>query len=111
MECYGIDEQADKTTQAEIDGTIKYFKAHDAKSIEVIKCDTIKEYKKYALVYVYYVSCNLGNEKAYPCISTYMTRKKDGKYYIMPSDDITEKMSRQAATDYAAFMNTDVYKD
>ena len=110
LECYGIDEKADKTTQAEIDWTIKYFKAHDAKSIEVIKCDTIKEYKKYALVYVYY-ELNLGNKKAYPCISTYMTRKKDGKYYIMPSDDITEKMSRQAATDYAAFMNTDVYKD
>ena len=76
----------------------------------MIKCDTIKEYKKYSLVYVYY-ELNLGNKKAYPCISTYMTRKKDGKYYIMPSDDITEKMSRQAATDYAAFMNTDVYKD
>ena len=110
LDCYGIKKKADKTTQAEIEGTKKYFKAHDPKSIEVIKCDAIKEYNKYAVVYVYY-ELNLGNKKAYPCMSTYITSKKDGKYYILPSDQVDEEISIQSASDYAAFMKTDVYKE
>lgn len=110
LNCYGVKGKADDTTQKEIDGTLKYFKAHDAKGIEIVKCDAIKKYDKYALVYVYY-ELDLGNKKAYPCLSTYIAGKKNGKYYVLASDEITDEMSKQAATDYASFMNTKVYKD
>lgn len=110
LNCYGIKDKADKTTQSEVDGTMKYFQAHDTKSIEIVKCDTIKEYKSYALVYIYY-ELDLGNKKAYPCLSTYVAAKKDGKYYVLPSNEVTEEMSKQSASDYAAFMNTDAYKE
>ena len=110
LKCYGIKGKADDTIQKEIDGTLKYFKAHDAKSIEIVKCDTIKKYDDYALVYVYY-ELNLGKKKSYPCLSTYFAGKKKGKYYVLPSEDINTEMSKQAASDYASFMDTKVYKD
>ncbi len=110
LNCYGVKDKADETTQKEIDGTLKYIKAHDTKSIEIVKCDTIKKYENYSLVYVYY-ELNLGNKKAYPCLSTYIAGKKDGKYYVLSSKDITPEMSKQAASDYASFMNTNVYKN
>ena len=58
-----------------------------------------------------YYELNLGNKKAYPCLSTYIAGKKDGKYYVLSSKDITPEMSKQAASDYASFMNTNVYKN
>ena len=44
-------------------------------------------------------------------MSTYITSKKDGKYYILPSDQVDEEISIQSASDYAAFMKKDVYKE
>ena len=54
----------------------------------------------------------LKNGQSYPCISTYMVQKKDdGKYYVMMPSEITDDLSKQAATKYADFMNTQAYKD
>lgn len=54
----------------------------------------------------------LKNGQSYPCISTYMVQKKDdGKYYVMTPSEITDDMSKQAATKYTEFMNTQAYKD
>ena len=41
----------------------------------------------------------------------YGAEKDDGKYYVMTPSEITDDMSKQAATKYAEFMNTQAYKD
>ena len=46
LNCYGIKDKADATTQKEIDGTLKYFEAHDAKGIEIVKCDNHKKIRE-----------------------------------------------------------------
>ena len=54
----------------------------------------------------------LKNGQSYPCISTYMVQKKDdGKYYVMTPSEITDDMSKQAATKYALFMKSDAYQE
>ena len=40
-----------------------------------------------------------------------LQKKDDGKYYVMTPSEITDDISKQAATKYAEFMNTQVYKD
>ena len=41
----------------------------------------------------------------------YGAKKDDGKYYVMTPSEITDDIGKQAATKYAEFMNTQVYKD
>ena len=54
----------------------------------------------------------LKNGQAYPCISTYMTQKKeDGKYYVLTPSEITNDMNKQAAEKYALFMKSDAYQE
>lgn len=109
-DCYGVKKDIEKTLQAEIDATIKYFKAHNASKVNIEKCDILSENKNYAYTYITY-NLVLENNQEYPCITTYMVGKEDNKYYVLPPSEITEEMSKQAATDYAKFMTTDIYKD
>lgn len=109
-DCYGVGEDTEQALQQEIDATIQYFKAHNTKKTEILNCDILSKDEQYAYVYINY-QLVLENEQAYPCISTYMTCKKDGKYYILPSSQITDEMRKQAAADYAKFMTTNIYKN
>ena len=107
--CYGV-KTADENLQQEIDATVKYFEAHNTEKIEITDCNSIYSSGQYTYMYITY---NLVQKdgQSYPCISTYMTQKKDdGKYYILMSSDITEDMNKQAAEKYALFMKTDAYK-
>lgn len=109
-DCYGIEGEGDKDTLEEIRSTVEYFKAHGAKGVEFKECEIIQEYKTFAYVYVSY-GLELAKDKAYPCLNTYMVRKKDKKYYILPTKEITEELSQQAKKAYTEFMKTDPYKD
>ena len=108
--CYGVD-KVDDNLQAEIDATIKYFAAHSPQKIQINKCDKISQDGNYAYIYITY-DLVLKNRQSYPCISTYMTQKKDdGKYYILAPSEITNDINKQAAEKYALFMKTDAYQE
>ena len=108
--CYGVD-KVDDNLQAEIDATIKYFAAHSPQKIQINKCDKISQDGNYAYIYITY-DLVLKNGQSYPCISTYMTQKKDdGKYYILAPSEITNDINKQAAEKYALFMKTDAYQE
>ncbi len=108
-DCYGAGKDTEQALQQEIEATIQYFKAHNTKKTEIVECDILSQSEKYTYVYINY-QLVLENDQAYPCISTYMTSKKDGKYYILPPSQITDEMRKQAAADYAKFMTTNTYK-
>ncbi len=108
--CYGVS-KADDNLQQEMDATINYYKAFAADKTEITQCGQIYQNGKITYMYVIY-DLVLKNGQSYPCISTYMVQKKDdGKYYVMTPSEITDDMSKQAATKYAEFMNTQAYKD
>lgn len=107
--CFGSKE-SDKETEKEIEASMNYMKAHKPDKVELLECGTIEDYKKYSYVYITY-NLVLENKKEYPCIGTYMVKKKDKEYYVLAAKDITEEMSKEAATAYASFMNTQPYKD
>lgn len=107
--CYGV-KKADDNLQKEITATINYFQAYSPKKVETDDCGVIYEDGNYTYVYIVY-SLIQDNEQSYPCISTYMTEKKDNKYYVLPPSEITDELSMQAAEQYASFMQTDAYKD
>ena len=107
--CYGV-KKADDDLQKEITATIEYFQAHNPKKTEIDSCDVIYEDGDYTYIYVVYEFV-LQNEEAYPCISTYMTQKRDDKYYVLQPSEITDELSMQAAEQYASFMQTEPYKD
>ena len=109
-DCYGAQKDTEQALQQEIDATIQYFKAHNTKKVEIEECDVLSESDKYTYVYVNY-GLELENEQIYPCISTYMTNKEDGKYYVLPPSKVTDDMRKQAAGDYAKFMTTNTYKN
>ncbi len=109
-DCYGIDGDADAATKAEIESTIQYFKTMKSKGITLTKCDIIQEYENYTYIYISY-KVDLGNKKEYPKIETYFVAKKDKKYYVVPTTNITAEMSQAAGTAYASFMTTDPYKE
>lgn len=109
-DCYGAKKDTEEALQKEIDATIKYFKAHNTKKVEIQECDVLSESEKYTYVYVNYY-LELDNDQAYPCISTYMTNKEDGKFYVLPPSKITDEMRKQAASDYVKFMTTNTYKN
>ena len=108
--CYGVT-KADDNLQAEIDANIKYFAAHSPEKIQINKCDKIYQDGNYAFIYITY-DLVLKDGQSYPCISTYMTQKKDdNKYYILAPSDVTNDMNKQAAEKYALFMKTDAYQE
>ena len=101
--CYGVSK--------EMDATVNYYKAFAADKTEITQCGQIYQNGKITYMYVIY-DLVLKNGQSYPSISTYMVQKKDdGKYYVMTPSEITDDIGKQAATKYAEFMNTKVYKD
>ena len=107
--CYGV-KKADDNLQKEISATISYFQAHNPEKVEIDDCNIIYEDGNYTYVYIVY-SLVLDKDQSYPCISTYMTEKRDDKYYVLPPSEITDELSMQAAEKYSDFMQTDAYKD
>ena len=58
------------------------FAAHNPTKVKVEQCDILSENGDYTYVYIIY-NLVLENDQEYPCVGTYMTEKKDGKYYVM----------------------------
>ena len=50
-------------------------------------------------------------DREYPCISTYLVKVQDKKYYLYAPSEISDKISQQAAKDYQKFMTTKTYTD
>ena len=109
QECYSADKVSDEA-KTEISSTIKYFQAHGAKDVNIESCETISESKNYSYVYIRY-NLVLQNDQEYPCISTYLVKVQDKKYYLYSPSDISDKISKQAAADYQKFMTTKTYTD
>lgn len=107
--CYSADKVSDEA-KTEISSTIKYFQAHEAKDVNIESCETISESKNYSYVYIRY-NLVLQNDQEYPCISTYLVKVQDKKYYLYSPSDISDKISKQAAADYQKFMTTKIYTD
>ena len=93
--CYGVS-KADDTLQQEMDATVKYFSAFEAEKTEITQCDKIYQNGNYTYMYITY---------------ELVLKKDNGKYYVMTPSEITDDLSKQAATKYADFMNTQAYKD
>ena len=109
QECYGTDKISDEA-KTEISSTVKYFKAHGAKDVNIDSCDAISESKNYTYVYIRY-NLVLQNDQEYPCISTYLVKVQDKKYYLYSPAEISDEISQQAAADYQKFMTTKTYTD
>ena len=109
QECYGADKISDEA-KTEISSTVKYFQAHGAKDVNIDGCEAISESKNYTYVYIRY---NLvpQNDQEYPCISTYLVKVQDKKYYLYSPAEISDEISQQAAADYQKFMTTKTYTD
>ena len=107
--CYDTEKKVSKELQAEIDATMKYYKAHNVSEVKISDCEVLTKNKKYTYVYIRY-NLVLKNKQEYPCIATYMVKEKDNKYYVFAPSEITEEMSQAAADEYAKFMTTDTYK-
>ena len=104
QECYGTDKISDEA-KTEISSTVKYFQAHGAKDV-----NAISESKNYTYVYIRY-NLVLQNDQEYPCISTYLVKVQDKKYYLYSPAEISDEISQQAAADYQKFMTTKTYTD
>ena len=109
QECYGTDKISDEA-KTEISSTVKYFQAHGAKNVNIDSCDAISESKNYTYVYIRY-NLVLQNDQEYPCISTYLVKVQDKKYYLYSPAEISDEISQQAAADYQKFMTTKTYTD
>lgn len=109
QECYGTDKISDEA-KTEISSTVKYFRAHGAKDVNIDSCDAISESKNYTYVYIRY-NLVLQNDQEYPCISTYLVKVQDKKYYLYSPAEISDEISQQAAADYQKFMTTKTYTD
>lgn len=109
LSCFGNKKDASEMLKEEVFATIKYFKAHSAKKVEIEACDVLSENTDYTYVYIIYEFV-LEDGQSYPCISTYMVRKEKNKYYVVPPSSVTAEMSEQAILDYEKFMTTDIYK-
>ena len=109
QECYGTDKISDEA-KTEISSTVKYFQAHGAKDVNIDSCDAISESKNYTYVYIRY-NLVLQNDQEYPCISTYLVKVQDKKYYLYSPTEISDEISQQAAADYQKFMTTKTYTD
>ena len=109
QECYGTDKISDEA-KTEISSTVKYFQAHGAKDVNIDSCDAISESKNYTYVYIRY-NLVLQNDQEYPCISTYLVKVQDKKYYLYSPAEISDEISQQAAADYQKFMTTKTYTD
>ena len=107
--CYSADKLSDEA-KTEIASTIKYFQAHGVKDVNIDSCGSISENKNYSYVYIRY-NLVLENEQEYPCISTYLVKVQDKKYYLYAPSEISDKISQQAAKDYQKFMTTKTYTD
>lgn len=109
LKCFGSHKEATEDLKKEVDATIKYFKAHNAKKVEIESFDILSENENYTYVYIIY-NFVMEDEQIYPCISTYMVKNEGGKYYVVPPSEVTAEMSEQAVVDYEKFMTTDIYK-
>lgn len=110
LSCYGMEDNADAVTKEEVAANINYFKAHDAKGVNILECDVIKEIGSSAYVYITY-QFELDKDKKYPAISTYLVGKEDKKYYVMPAKEINEDLGKQVQAAYKDFMDSDAYKE
>lgn len=109
LSCFGDKKEASDVLKEEVAATIKYFDVHNAEKVEIEACDILSENAEYTYVYIIYKFV-LEDGQTYPCISTYMVKKENRKYYVVQPSAVTEEMSAQAIADYEKFMTTDIYK-
>ncbi len=108
-DCYGIKGDAPSDLQVELDATIRYYKAHNCKKVRMGKSGRLYQDGDLTCVYIFY-SLRLEDGQDYPCAASFMTQKREGRYYVLTAAQITEDMSQMAAEAYKSFMETDAYK-
>lgn len=113
-QCFGQEPDKDcgKEIKKEMDYNLRYFKAHEAKAVDFEKAESLGEFDKKNLVYVWYhyeVKINKETQKV-PALSFYFVKKSDKKYYVVPAKDVTDEMSETSRKEYNKFVKTDDYK-
>ena len=109
-DCYGQRKNTESSLQTEINTMMAYLEAHNTKQIHIGESDMLWETEKESFVYILY-NLELDNGQEYPCLGTYITTRKGGKYYIVPPSGITRDLSDRSAQAYTKFMTTDTYKE
>ena len=110
LHCYGKENESLESLQAEIEAEMAYYRAHGAKKIQIKRCDTLYQEGDLSYVYILY-GYVLDNDQEYPCMNTFMVNRNRRRYYIMPSEKITDEISALASAAFRKFMSTDIYKD
>ena len=106
---YGISGDVTVDVQEELDAAGAYYKAHNAKKMEVTSTGTLFSEGKYTYVYIVY-DLILENDERYPCIGTYIVENLEDKYYVLTPSKVTEDLSEKATEAYRKFMTTETYK-
>ncbi|MDO4519764.1 MAG: hypothetical protein Q4B47_05665 [Eubacteriales bacterium] len=107
--CYDINDSDVDQLDRENEALIKYLQVHNSKGIEIVDTGVLYEGEQYSYVYITY-NLLLDDEQKYPCIGTYIAANKDGKYYIVPTSNVTEEMSSTATEKYKDFTESRAYK-
>lgn len=111
-DCYGVKGDAPGELQRELDATVKFYKAHNTEGVRIRKSGKLFEDTDLSCTGVYIVyRLRLPDGQYYPCIGTYLVKKREGRYYVLTAAQTEEEMSSAAAEAYAKFMETDLYKD
>ena len=92
QECYGADKISDEAKQR-FHPRSNNFQAHGAKDVNIYSCEAISESKNYTYVYIRY-NLVLQNDQEYPCISTYLVKVQDKKYYLYSPAEISDEISQ-----------------
>lgn len=109
-DCYGQKKNTERSLQDEINTMMAYLEAHNTKQIHIKSTDVLWENDTQSCYYILY-NLELDNGQEYPCLGTYITTRKGGKYYVLPPSGITSEMSDRSAQAYTKFMTTDTYKE
>lgn len=113
--CFGLDsnKKCAKEIKQEIDYNMNYFKAHEAEKVEFKKAQSLGKSDEYEFVYVWY-NYEIKKQKKtleVPAMSFYYVKRKNGKYYVVPAKDVSEKMSENSKKKYSKFMQGNVYQE
>ncbi len=108
--CYGISGEPDAALASEMEAAVKYYAAHNAKKVSVVKSDILFEDDTTAYVYVRY-NLVLEDDQEYPCLRTFMTQKTDKKWTVMETSAVTDSMKNMAQDAFDKFTTSDTYKE
>ena len=108
-DCYGVRTEGPAELQEEVKARIQYYKAHNADRLSIRECGRLFEEEDNVCIYVIY-DLRLEDGQDYPCCETFMTQKREGSFYVLTPEQVTEDMQDTSSVHYEAFMDTEAYR-